>query len=429
MFKIKQDNNFFYFTILLILSGPPILRDAVNQQFFSYQESRDIWLYFKIFSYIFIFIITLNYFLLNFKESIRFLKIDFLFFLIFFFFSLFASYFSINPIYSILYLFLFITGFIFAISLSHKILRLNIQLNEILKFMLNVYLFLSLLTLILVYFYPERVGLLYISYDEIRITGGKFINFKFIGFILFTISLHFYFNTKFKKKYFLIFLYSLLIIYLSKTRSLYIICFFTFFYYFFKFRIHTSQIKKNFFLIFLITGLLILYILIFKQDLLFNVFTRNNTTDLFSFSGRPIIWKIGFDILYNEYFGIGLGNTQAYLLNLGQIEYKGSYINFSNIGTFHNAYLEIIICCGVIGGSAFLLLIFNNYYWIFMNYKFLNSNYSYNESLTIMLLFTGALSFGFTETYIFQPTYDTYGFLFFILSLIFSMKKLKFKLI
>jgi len=425
--KKKKLFNISIMPIIIMLIGPPGFREY-DLKFDASQGSMDIWVIFKTFSYLFIFlfcaIVVLknkNYMSLNEKTGVAIFSI---FFIVS---NIISSIYSSNTFYSLQLTFLFFIGFFYFLVFQNLLQKEN-NFSKIyfIKLCRQIYTALLLITFFFVFINPKIAGLILNEDFGVRIQGSKICDFRFTSLAVFVISFYLYFHDNFKKKDLFYLLFSILCLYFSKTRGaimpaiiLAAIIFISFL------RKDDSKNKSNFlpfYLFFIFSSMII----IFFQDQVVNILTRNQTTSLTSLSGRDIIWSWSFDYMANHFWGAGFANGfKSIFTNLPIMinPETGAVLFTKSIGNAHNVFIEVLVSSGWIAFFSFIFLIILSFLKNFKNNKSKIDLFEKREEHLILMLFCALILFSFFDATMLVPTSNSFGFFWTIIILIYTNNK------
>ena len=204
----------------------------------------------------------------------------------------------------------------------------------------------------------------------------------------------------FRKRYQIFFsLYFFILAFISKSTTSFVLCFLLLiltFIYFYKMFIFNTKLKKIFF-ISLISCLVVivliatctsyrdLFISFFKK--FFSLGSNRKTKTLFS--GRDILWSLGFDLFLNpRFFMLGYGETL-----LTNVVYNSLY-SAAGTNSLVNGFLTVLVEYGLIGFCLFLFLIY------FLLRKFVINHYTFKKlKISFIYIFVLVAIYMFFETY------------------------------
>lgn len=249
--------------------------------------------------------------------------------------------------------------------------------------------FISILSLILFYIYPDLV----IYYDPLnRSNILGFFNFKglyphkitaglynILGVIL---SLYFYMMNRL---YFnLVWGIVFILLVLVSGSSLSVLCLIIFFIYLYLSYFFSYKIIIKYFSIILISFSSIIFILFMfdAKSLLFLFLGRDE-----GLTGRSVIWKFGLNYIlehpflgsgFNVFFNYENPNSPAISL-LHDMQYYSA-------PSFHNGFIQILAETGVISGSIFIFILVSTWWFYFKN------DFRYSSSILILIIFSNFAS-------------------------------------
>ena len=390
--------------IIILLSGPPAFRKTENTNNTLIPEV-DIWIIIQIIAYLVAFFLMLTHInkQFKFKKNI----FDYLIFATFFSLSV-SCILSDDIITSAAYTFLYFIGVYFYYYSKNYYFNINEE-SIIYVYILIRNIFFTLL-LIVAFFYIFTDGYVVSGF---RISGGRIANVLIICPIIFLISCFIY-STKYNNLlnkicivsslFFLFFAYSR-----STWWSSLFLTFFLFIKLFFYNSSNTKNINTKFFYHFLVISFVIIMILYFSE--IMNFLTRGQE-DIFHLSGRDVIAQWVFSYMSENFFGLGLGTgfkrIFPFLTHFNPYEFENK-----NIGTAHNAYLEIFMAGGWISLISFSLMSILPLLYFIKNFKkIINSNFYLLFILFIHLILNNMVNAQST-----LPSYLIFSFSWFILAL------------
>lgn len=409
--------------LILFISGPPALRNP-NDNFDSSLGNIDTWLILKILAYslILVFFLYPNK-LINFNQrdiKISDTKSNILFFLIFIS-LLISAVKGENTTYSIFYTFLYSSSFILFYFFSNVFVNdKNFLINTII-IIRNILILIIILTLIFYLLKPEFVGVTEIE-NSIRITGGKFSDFKFIPLVTYIISVILFLDDTDKnlnKFNFICILISLSALFFSLTRSIIFLSIVITFVYTSYILISKTKdlfnLKKK---IIIFYSIFFLFIFLPKNFFL-DILSRSNTVGIFDLSGRNFIWSFSFNYMKETFFGYGIGSGfKDIFKNLPDVVYYDldKILLTKNIGNTHNFYIEMLFAGGWV---SFLSIIFLHIIFILRSLMLLKKKPT-RENFILFFIFISISFVGFFDSFFIVPASNSYAIYWIVCAMIFA---------
>ena len=346
---------------IIFLFGPPAFRKLGDQTNILVAQV-DVWIAIQIILYLFSFYLMIKFFdrriilSRNFFDLI--IAINLLSLII-------SALLSNDIITSLAYTFLYFIGIYYYYYSKNLYQDINdIKLISIYIFVRNI--FTSLLIIVLFFYFFDDS---YVLKDN-KIFGGKIVNIAVVSPIVFFIS--FYLLHKKENNVFnvICLFISIFFIFNSFSRTTWWTTIFFTFLLFIKFNFYDNKYKKNLkykFYTFL-TIILIFILFFFYYQEIFNFLTRGQSRP-FSLSGRDIIATWVFEQMDGRIFGFGLGTgfKRMFPSLIGNFDHLG--LAAENIGTAHNAYLEILMAGGWLSFFSYLLFSITIVIYFLFNFK------------------------------------------------------------
>tara|TARA_B100001741_G_C16553187_1_gene600634 strand:+ start:1434 stop:2666 length:1233 start_codon:yes stop_codon:yes gene_type:complete len=392
--------------IIILLSGPPAFRKTENTNN-TLTPEVDIWIIIQIIAYLVAFFLMLTHI----NKQFKFKKNIFDYLIFANFFSLFVSCILSNDIVtSAAYTFLYFIGVYFYYYSKNYYFDINEQSIVYVYILIrNIF---SILLLLVAFFYIFTEG--YVI-SGLRISGGRIANVLIICPIIFLISCFIY-STKYNNLLNKICIVSsLFFLFFAYSRSTWWSTLFLTFFLFIKLYFFNSSNSKNvnikFFFHFLVFSLIIIMILYFSE--IMNFLTRGQD-DVFHLSGRDIIAEWVFSYMSENFFGLGAGTGFKRIFPTLIYYFDPLEMDPRNIGTAHNAYLEIFVSGGWISFVSYTLLsVFPLIFFIKNFKKILKSNF-----YLLFLLFVLVISNNMVNATSTMPSYLAFSYSWLILALI-----------